>query len=147
MELTIRVANATDLPHILELYKQALEDKTILSIEAAERLFERMRQYPSYHLYIAEAEAQAVGTFALLVMDNLGHGGTPSAVVEDVAVLPSLQGQGIGKQMMHFALQQAKAAGCYKMALSSNLRRQAAHAFYESLGFRKHGYSFVVDIE
>jgi GNAT superfamily N-acetyltransferase len=80
-------------------------------------------------------------------MDNLGHGGTPSAVVEDVAVSPAWQGQGIGKRMMHFALAQARTAGCYKMALSSNLRRTSAHAFYESLGFRKHGYSFVMELE
>jgi GNAT superfamily N-acetyltransferase len=147
MELTIRVANATDLPQILDLYKHALEDKTTLSIEAAGRLFERMQQYPSYTLYVAEAEGRAVGTFALLIMDNLGHGGTPSAVVEDVAVSPAWQGQGIGKRMMHFALAQARTAGCYKMALSSNLRRTSAHAFYESLGFRKHGYSFVMELE
>jgi GNAT superfamily N-acetyltransferase len=49
--------------------------------------------------------------------------------------------------MMHFALAQARTAGCYKMALSSNLRRTSAHAFYESLGFRKHGYSFVMELE
>jgi predicted GNAT family acetyltransferase len=35
-------------------------------------------------------------------------------------------------------------AGCYKMALSSNVKRAAAHAFYESLGFERHGYSFVI---
>ena len=33
------------------------------------------------------------------------------------------------------------------MALSSNLKREAAHAFYESLGFEKHGYSFRVVFE
>ena len=37
--------------------------------------------------------------------------------------------------------------GCYKMMLSSNLRRTGAHAFYESLGFEKHGYSFRIDLE
>ena len=37
------------------------------------------------------------------------------------------------------------AAGCYKMALSSNLKREAAHRFYDSLGFGRHGYSFLIE--
>ena len=32
--------------------------------------------------------------------------------------------------------------GCYKMALSSNLRRKDAHQFYEHLGFKQHGVSY-----
>jgi hypothetical protein len=31
------------------------------------------------------------------------------------------------------------------MALSSNLKRQKAHDFYDSLGFERHGYSFRVN--
>ena len=46
--------------------------------------------------------------------------------------------------MMAHAREQCRAAGCYKLALSSNLCREAAHLFYESLGFERHGYSFVI---
>ena len=51
--------------------------------------------------------------------------------------------QGVGKAMMEHAREQCRLAGCYKLALSSNLRREAAHRFYEALGFERHGYSFV----
>jgi len=44
--------------------------------------------------------------------------------------------------MMRHALRLCDEKGCYKVALSSNLKRERAHAFYESLGFAKHGYSF-----
>ena len=91
-------------------------------------------------------QGEIVGTFALLIMDNLAHKGTPSGIVEDVAVRSEWQGKGIGKQMMEYAIGQCKEAGCYKMALSSNSIRKNAHRFYESLGFKKHGYSFVLDI-
>jgi GNAT superfamily N-acetyltransferase len=77
-------------------------------------------------------------------MDNLAHSGAPSGVVEDVAVRAGQRGQGIGKRMMEFALERCREAGCYKMALSSNLRREEAHRFYDSLGFERHGYSFLV---
>ena len=93
---------------------------------------------------MAEKEGEIIGTFALLIMDNLAHQGTPSGVVEDVAVLNDLQGKGIGKLMMEFAMAKCKEAGCYKLVLSSNVKRIEAHAFYESLDFEKHGFSFRV---
>lgn len=93
---------------------------------------------------MAEKERVIVGTFALLIMDNLAHQGMPSAIVEDVAVQTTIQGQGIGKLMMKFAMEKSKEAGCYKLVLSSNLKRKEAHAFYESLGFETHGFSFKV---
>ncbi|MGL5509093.1 MAG: GNAT family N-acetyltransferase, partial [Microcoleaceae cyanobacterium] len=50
--------------------------------------------------------------------------------------------RGFGKQMMQFALNISREAGCYKMSLSSNVLRIHAHKFYEDLGFQKHGWSF-----
>ena len=84
-----------------------------------------------------------VGTYCLILVQKLGKRGTPAGVVEDVAVLPGRQGRGIGRAMMEHALAECRRAGCYKLALSSNLVREEAHRFYESLGFEKHGYSFV----
>ncbi|HEU4381586.1 MAG TPA: GNAT family N-acetyltransferase, partial [Hyphomicrobiaceae bacterium] len=95
----------------------------------------------------AEQGATIVGSYALLVMHNLGHLGAPSAVVEDVVVEPALQGKGVGKQMLRHALAQARERGCYKLALSANMKRDRAHAFYEALGFRRHGYSFLVELD
>jgi hypothetical protein len=37
--------------------------------------------------------------------------------------------------------------GCYKIVISSNFKRPKAHAFYESLGFKRHGYSFRLMLE
>jgi GNAT superfamily N-acetyltransferase len=79
-------------------------------------------------------------------MDNLGHGGAPEGVVENVVVEGSRRGRGIGRAMMRFAMDRCADAGCYKMVLSSNLRREAAHRFYEDLGFTLHGLSFSVGL-
>ena len=67
-----------------------------------------------------------MGSFALLVMHNLGHLGAPSAIVEDVVVAPALQRHGIGKAMMQFALERCRDKGCYKLMLSSNAKRERA---------------------
>lgn len=147
MTIDIHKATEADLPAILNLYSQPnLDDEAMLSLAQAKVLFERIRHYPNYHLYVAELNGSVVGTFALLIMDNLLHLGRPSGIVEAVAVDPTCQGQGIGKAMMLFALEQCRHAHCYKLALSTNLKRTQAHTFYESLGFTKHGFSYVVDL-
>lgn len=144
-EVLIREAVEDDLAGVLRLYVQpGLDDGDVLSESEARALYRRFQRYPSYRLYVAEAQSEIVGTFALLIMDNLAHRGAPSGVVEDVVVAADWQGRGVGRRMMEAARSLCGAAGCYKMALSSNLKREAAHAFYQSLGFDQHGYSFRV---
>lgn len=147
MSLLIREANEADLDDVLTLYLQSGLDSRVLEPAQARTLFRRFADYPSYRLFVAceASDGTVVGSYALLVMHNLAHCGTPSAIAEDVVVAPDRQGRGIGRQLMAHALLQARAAGCYKLALSSNAKRQAAHAFYESLGFQRHGLSFVIE--
>lgn len=142
--LTFREANRQDLPRILDLYARALDGRA-LKVDDAERLFERIQRYPDYRLHLAETDGRLAGTFALLIMDNLGECGTPSGIIEDVVVEPEYQRRGVGRAMMQHALAICRQKGCYKLMLSSNLARSGAHAFYESLGFEKHGFSFRVD--
>lgn len=143
MEITLREATEADLPAILTLYAQlGQDDGKVLSLEAAGRIFARMKTYPDYHIYIALLNGRIVGTFALLILDNIAHMGTPSAILEDVVVEEGIRSQGIGRQMMRYANSLCREKGCYKMSLTSNRNREAAHRFYESLGFEKHGYSF-----
>ena len=146
MKLKIRQATIEDVANILTIYAQALDNGKILPLEEAKGIFRKQQQYPDYKVFVAESDDEIVGTFALLVMENMAHLGTPSAVVEDVGVLLKHQSKGIGKIMMEFALKYAKEKGCYKMSLSSNLRREQAHKFYESLGFKKHGFSFLMEL-
>ncbi|MCB9831600.1 MAG: GNAT family N-acetyltransferase [Planctomycetes bacterium] len=147
MSLEIRTARESDLAAVLALYAQpGMNDALILDLEAARAIFRRMKSYPSYEVYVARFEGRIVGTIALLVMDNLAHLGAPSAIVEDVCVDAGCRGQGIGKEMMEFAMTTAAEKGCYKLTLSSNLSRTRAHDFYLGLGFRQHGLSFQVDL-
>jgi GNAT superfamily N-acetyltransferase len=83
-----------------------------------------------------------VGTTDVIVVPNLTHGGKPYANVENVVVDASVRGQGIGRALMEAAIAHARAHGCYKVGLTSNLARTAAHQLYESLGFEAsaHGY-------
>ncbi len=146
--LRIRRADKIDITAILELYAQPeIDNGQLLSIEKAEKIFARIASYPDYSLYVAEISDTIVGSFALLIMDNLGHLGAPSAIVEDFVVAPSVQRKGIGRKMMEHAVILARNSRCYKLSLSANLKREKAHAFYTSLGFTKHGYSFCIKLK
>ncbi|ART47044.1 GNAT family N-acetyltransferase [Acidovorax carolinensis] len=149
MSITIREASEADLEDILALYENIEENpQLVLSLDEARAMLAQFSRYPSYRLWVAcdaASRGAVVGSYALLVMHNLAHRGAPSAIAEDVVVAAGRQGQGIGRQMMAHAVQQARDAGCYKLALSSNAKRVAAHAFYESLGFARHGLSFVIE--
>jgi GNAT superfamily N-acetyltransferase len=143
--MIMREATAEDLRGVLALYAQPeLDGGEVLSLEEAESIYDCMHAYPHYRLYVAERQGRVVGTFTLLIKRNLSHLGAASGVVESVAVEPTEQGKGIGRAMMAFARELCRKAGCYKMALSSNLRRERAHEFYDGLGFERHGYSFQV---
>ncbi|HEX5480753.1 MAG TPA: GNAT family N-acetyltransferase, partial [Dehalococcoidia bacterium] len=53
---------------------------------------------------------------------------------------------GIGAALMREAIAAARETGCYKVALTSNLRRTEAHAFYERLGFVTTQRAFRLDV-
>jgi len=146
-QVVVREASEADLAAILRVYSEAgIDSGSAFTVEEAREHFAGWRQYPYYRIFVAEAGGEIAGTYALLIMDNLAKRGARSGVVEDVAVLPAWQGHGVGRAMMEHARAQCRTAGCYKLSLSSNLKREAAHRFYDALGFERHGYSFQVSV-
>lgn len=142
VELSLRTATVADLPLLNQLYAE-MDREGLLEAGAISAIWEQMQQFPNYNIYLAEQTGKAVGTFTLLVLPTMMHRGFHrSALLDSVAVRPALRGQGIGKAMMQMALELAREAGCYKVMLSSNLKRERAHGFYRSLGFEQHGWSF-----
>ncbi|QTN23758.1 GNAT family N-acetyltransferase [Rhizobacter sp. AJA081-3] len=148
MHLLIRPALPADLPQVLALCRQLdLPGEPALSDRQAQAHFEALTAGDRHRIYVAEQQGQVVGTFALNFVGGLAHSARDSGIVEDVVVAPLLRGTGVGKKMMDFAMRECAARGCYKLVLSSHLQRDRAHSFYEGLGFRKHGFSFLIDPE
>jgi GNAT superfamily N-acetyltransferase len=144
-QIVIREATEPDLPAILHAYSSAgIDAGQSFTVEEAREHLALLRAYPNYRVFVALQGGILAGTYALLIFDNLAKRGARTGIVEDVAVLPEFQGHGVGRSMMEHARAECRAAGCYKLALSSNLKREGAHQFYDALGFERHGYSFVI---
>jgi GNAT superfamily N-acetyltransferase len=134
-----------DIPRILELYRQlslAPEKYRMPPLNDCLKIFRKMSQFPGYSLLVAEDNGQVVGTTVLAVLPGFAHGTSPFAVVEYVVVDERFRSKGIGKLLMESVISLAKEAGCYKIMLTSDLRRERAHKFYQSVGFQASAHGF-----
>jgi len=140
----MRRAGQADLPTVLALLAEFAPEDGPMPIERATEIFARIQSTPRMAIWLAEHDGRAVGTYTMLIMENLGHHGMPLAIVESVMVTAAARGGRIGETMMRHAMARAAEGGCYKLALSSNHRRLDAHRFYRRLGFVAHGISFAI---
>lgn len=144
-DVAIRRALATDLPRLLSLYLLLeIVPEPIVSLDDALVRLREIESNPLHQIYVAEVDECIVGTFVMVFIPGLSHSARASCIVEDVVVDGALQGAGIGRRMMRFAMDLCAARDCYKLTLSSHVRRDQAHRFYEGLGFARHGYSFLI---
>jgi ribosomal protein S18 acetylase RimI-like enzyme len=144
-DVSIRAATEQDVPSVINLYRAAqIDGESGFTAEEARAHFVFLERYPYFRVFVALVGKAIAGTYELVILDNMAKRGRRSGVVEDVAVHPDYQGQGVGRAMMQHALEQCRQADCYKLTLSSQLKREGAHLFYDSLGFARHGYSFQI---
>ena len=81
-----------------------------------------------------KGEGRIIGCAALCVF----HSPTGTkASIEDVVVSSAYRGQHLGKQLMEYVLEQAKAYAPIELHLTSNPKRVAANKLYQSIGFQK----------
>jgi len=147
--IEVRAATSDDAPTLIALLAE-MDDApmrdALLDVEGAQRIMARMADYPDFRAFLVFADGVAVGTFSLLIFCSLTHEGSKQAVLDAVVIGRRCRGQGIGSVMLEQACKIASDAGCYKIALSSNLKRMDAHRFYETHGFKQHGISFALPL-
>ena len=141
----VRKAQEEDIPRILELYRQLSHnpgDYQQASVSDCRNVLRRMQEYPGYSLLVAEDDGDVVGTTMMAILPGFAHLTSPFAVIEYVVIDEKRRGRGIGKLLMEHCRKLAKEAGCYKIMLTSDKRRERAHKFYESLGYEASAHGF-----
>lgn len=87
------------------------------------------------HLVVAEVDEEVVGMCQVIIFRHFQRGGGLCAEIESMHVHPDFRSHGIGERLAAFAVEMARDAGCYRIQLTSDLRRSDAHRFYQRLDF------------
>jgi len=140
MNIEIRKAKRDDVASIVrllasdplgaqrELYQDPLPEKYYSS-------FEEINFDKNNYLVVAEADKKIVGTLQLTLIPYLTYQGGKRALIEAVRVDDNYRGQGLGKEMLQWAITQAQELGCHLVQLTTDKKRPDALEFYKSLGF------------
>lgn len=84
-------------------------------------------------ILVAEVDGKIVGTLEISKAYKARFGFF--AVVRRFVVEPGYRGRGVGRQLISFALEEAKRMGCNAIELSVDPENIRPHSFYETLGF------------
>ena len=124
-KLQIILATKEDLTILNGLYAD-MNNKPLMSENEIIKIWQQIQEIPDYYIYLSCLNNEVIGTFSLLFMPTMMHPGFhKSAILDSVTILSSYRGLGYGKQMMQQALEISADAGCYKVTLSSNIKRDA----------------------
>jgi GNAT superfamily N-acetyltransferase len=136
-----RLATRADLPSIVrmladdELGSQRERAETPLP-ESYYFAFEQINKDPNHELIVAELNGEVIGTLHLMFLPSISFQGGLRAQVESVRIDKRFQSQGIGSEMMEWAMEHARQRGAHMVQLTTHSSRVDAHRFYERLGFK-----------
>lgn len=140
-EILFRRARRADLPSVVRMLaeddlgsqRERYDEPLPESYSSA---FEQIDNDPNHELIVAERNGEVIGTLHLMFLPSVSFQGGLRAQVESVRVDKLFQSQGIGSQMMKWAVERARQRGAHIVQLTTHKTRLDAHRFYERLGFK-----------
>ena len=141
MEINFRQAKRQDLPEIVRMLADDFLGATRERYEnplpeSYAKAFAEIEADKNNELIVAEAGGEIVGTLQITFTPSISFRGGKRATIESVRVDEKYRGQGIGREMMKWAIERAKEENCFAVQLTTNGGRKKAHRFYENLGFK-----------
>ena len=101
----------------------------------------RMAKERSALAVVAEVEGQIRGLAAAQVIQAI-HADEPYAWLMALVVDEAARGSGVGRALVAHVEVWARAHGARRVSLPTALHREAAHQFYEHLGYTRTGWRF-----
>jgi len=139
-EPAFRVAGRGDLPAIVAMLGDdalgATREKLASPLPREYHdAFDAIERDPNNELIVADVNGKAVGVLQLTYLPGLSRLGSWRAQIEGVRVDASMRSAGLGRKLIAFAVERARARGCRLVQLTSDKQRADAIRFYASLGF------------
>jgi GNAT superfamily N-acetyltransferase len=134
--LTIRNAEAADIPLILEFVRELAEyekapEQAVATVEDLRR--DGFTGHPKFRVLFADWDGEPAG-IALFFHHYSSWVGRPTLFLEDLFVRPRFRGRGIGKTLLLHLAGLAVAEGCGRFEWQVLDWNTPAIKFYESLG-------------
>ncbi len=112
-----------------------------LTADRARELFDNTP--PNQFTFVALDGDRVIGTTSLVIDQKYIHSGGRVGHIEDVAVASNFQRRGIGTELVRYAADYAKTAGCYKVILHCFAELSP---FYQRMGFRDFNIGMRLDL-
>ena len=97
--------------------------------------YDRVAADPAQRLVVAERDGRVLGTLQLSVIPGLSRHGATRSIIEGVRVARDDRDHGLGTELITWAVEESRRAGCSLVQLTSDASRTDARRFYERLGF------------
>ena len=133
--MLVRKAKESDFDGLMELYRQLHPSDPSLENGKDRVVFEQILASPWLNLFVLEDEGEIRSSCYLNIIPNITRAARPYAVIENVITDEAERRKGFGKRVVAHALEEAWAAGCYKVMLLTGSKRETTHAFYIACGF------------
>lgn len=140
MSIGIRRATAADLPTLVAMLADdhlGAAREAIDNLTPYQQALAAMNADSNQYQAVAVLGDEVVGMMQLVLIPGLSHKGSTRLLIEAVRVRADLRGGGIGGQMITWAIDYARQHDCRLVELTTHKSRQAAHRFYERLGFEQ----------
>ncbi len=137
--LVIREARSEDVADIVRMLADdplGASRETDPGFSGYQMAFENISADPHQKLVVGERGGEVVACLQLTFIPGLSRRGMTRALIEAVRVRSDQRGGGIGRQLIGWAIDEARRAGCGMVQLTTDRTRAGAHRFYESLGFQ-----------
>lgn len=138
-DFTIRVAEVKDSAALAALMSELGYETTQSEMQIR---LERIATDERYCTFVAVRDGKVcgmIGTLASLSYEHNDVGGRILALV----TLGTMRRHGIGRALIATAEKDFAQRGISRVALNTQLTRDDAHKFYESLGYQRNGWRFV----
>jgi len=114
------------------------EDGHPLSPEGEAALRRITSGEPMARCWIMRRAGQAIGYLVLTLGYSIEHGGR-DGFIDDLYLVPSARGHGLGGAVLDFALEQARLLGILTLHLEVDPKNERATSLYRSRGFAEDG--------
>jgi len=131
LEVQVRPARADDAPSLVQLFEQLGYTTDATTILTQLEHFGR----GGAHVLVAELTSHRLAGVATVAIHPRLYTRAPSAQLTALVTDRDARRHGVGRALARGAAELARAAGCEKLYVRTNRRREESPPFYRSLGF------------